>query len=273
MDSVSTESSAVWNDLATARAYEAFNERHTRYIEANRELVERAGIAAGHCVLDFAAGTGRTAEAALRRLGEDDRVVCVEPSEAMRRLGQERLQDERVCWRDELPEDEREFDRVLCGAAIWQCLPLIDSLPRLAKSLAPGGALCFNIPAAYVGEPDEPGGGRDPYLLGLQALLSGDRPPRLADSAPLPSAAEIDDLLADCGLGVQRWAVETRVTQEAYRDWLKIPVIGTGLLDDVDPEKRSRLIDAAYECVDKKSWRWERWWGWTGWRSLSGADV
>ena len=48
-------------------------------------------------------------------------------------------------------------------------LPLDRTIERLATLVAPGGALCFNIPAAYLLEADEPGGGRDPRLIHLPA--------------------------------------------------------------------------------------------------------
>jgi ubiquinone/menaquinone biosynthesis C-methylase UbiE len=97
-------------------------------------------------VLDVGAGTGRTAEAALGVLGPGTRVICVEPSPAMRRAGKARLKDSRVRWQPALPARRGSFDRILCGAAIWQMTPLAETLARFAALLREGGALCFNIP-------------------------------------------------------------------------------------------------------------------------------
>jgi ubiquinone/menaquinone biosynthesis C-methylase UbiE len=160
-----------WDDPETAAYYEAFCLRHSRYLEANRALIAHAHLAPGMRVLDLAAGTGRTAEFALPELGEDGRVLSVEPSAAMRAEGMRRVTDARVQWSDVLPNGEEAFDRVLCGAAIWQFESLAEALGRLARLLRPGGALCFNIPALYLLEPDEPGGGNDPLLLSLPAAL------------------------------------------------------------------------------------------------------
>jgi hypothetical protein len=151
-------------------------------------------------------------------------------------------------------------------------LPLSRTIGRLAALVAPGGALCFNIPAAYLLEADEPGGGRDPRLIELPALV--ERPPRPPSATDglgpqLPSADAIDSLLEAAGLRVDRWSVSVRLTQAAYRDWLKIPVVSEGLLPGLPPTERNRRLDAAYARADRRSWRWERWIGWTAWARLA----
>ncbi|MBI2014382.1 MAG: hypothetical protein HYS77_02430, partial [Candidatus Rokubacteria bacterium] len=107
-----------WDDPRTARYYEAFCAKHPRYHAANAVLIERAVLAPGQRVLDVAAGTGRTAAAALPWLHRQGRIVCVEPATAMRAVGEVRLADRRVTWTDRLPEPPARFDRILCGAAI-----------------------------------------------------------------------------------------------------------------------------------------------------------
>ena len=257
-----------WDDASTARAYERFCRRHGRYRAANEVLVRHAALGPSMRVLDVAAGTGRTAEATLPFLGDGGSILCVEPARAMREAGARRLCDARVKWTDSLP-DGGEFDRVLCGAAIWQMHPLEHTVARLAALVAPGGALSFDIPAAYLLEADDPGGGSDPWLIQLLALV--ERSPGTmaidAHSAMPRSAGEIDQLLAAAGLRVERWSVSVRLTQAAYRDWLKIPVVSQGLLPGVSPSERARRLDAAYASADRRSWRWERWLGWTAWRS------
>jgi SAM-dependent methyltransferase len=276
---VDSAGSAIgWDDSRTARAYERFCRRHGRYREANRALVGHATLGPSMRVLDVAAGTGRTAEAALPFLGTDGCVLCVEPARAMRDAGARRLRDARVTWAASLPDGDQDgdakwdrFDRVLCGAAIWQLLPLESTLARLAALVARGGALCFDIPAAYLLEADEPGGGADPRLLQIPALVerasSSSRAP--GEISTLPGASEIDGLLIAAGLRVERWSASVRLTQAAYRDWLKIPVVSEGLMPGVAPAERERRLDAAYARADRRSWRWERWIGWTAWRDCA----
>jgi SAM-dependent methyltransferase len=260
-----------WDDPSTARYYQAFERRHPRYRRANRALVAQAGMGPGLRVLDLAAGTGGTTAALLECLGPEGRVDCVEPSRAMREAGIERLgSDARVHWWSALDEPEGLFDRIVCGAALWQ----FDDLPalflQLSRRLKPGGGLCFNIPGAYVGRPDRPGGGRDPWLTGLPArLLSRGAQPAGGASPPraLHSVDGVTAMLRQCGLQVRTWGHTQRFGQAALRDWMKIPVLNAYLWPDLDAEERARRIDAAYESLDAASWRREHWCGWTAWRS------
>lgn len=264
-----------WDDPETAECYEAFCQNHSRYICANAALIEHAEIEPGMRVLDLAAGTGRTAEAALESLGEDGRLVCVEPFAGMRAEGMRRVKDSRIEWRAALPDatmpDAREsFDRVLCGAAIWQLDSLPETLLRLASLLRHGGALCFNIPALYLLEPDEPGGGTDPMLLSLPSWLM--TTPLTAPFAAEPLASDplsfscIETWLGAAGLRAQSWSFRLRLTQDAYADWLKIPVLTDRLLGGLTPMARAERIDAALKSVDCSSWKWEHWRGWTAWK-------
>lgn len=262
-----------WDDIQTARVYERFCRRHRRYRIANDALVAHAALAPGHRVLDVAAGTGRTADAVLPHIGALGSVLCVEPARAMRDVGVRRVKDARVAWTSELPEDDTAaFDRVVCGAGMWQLLPLDATLGRLASLLGPGGALIFNIPAQYLLEPDPPGGGRDPLLLQLPALVERSVTPMSNDATPVLTAMprsrdEVDRLLTSTGLRTDRWSFDVRFTQAAYRDWLKIPPVSEGMFAGLPVGERERRVDDAYRRADRRSWRWERWIGWTAWRA------
>jgi len=261
-----------WDDPETVAYYEAFCAGHSRYVQANRSLIAHARLESGMRVLDLAAGTGRTTEAALPSLGPDGRVVSVEPFAAMRKEGIRRIADDRVAWRATLPHANESFDRVLCGAAIWQLEPIAETLRSLARLLRIGGALCFNIPALYLQEPDQPGGGADPMLLELPARLiaSSDRHPLAqppADQAATPlRRGSIRSWLSAAGLRGQSWSFRVRLTQEAYGAWLKIPVLTEMMLAGLPPMERARRIDLALQSVDRASWKWERWRGWTAWK-------
>lgn len=255
---------ATWGEADTARYFEEFCRRHARYRNANRKLAAHAHIGKRDRVLDFAAGTGRTAQAILAYLGPKSVILCVEPSRAMRTLGRARLRDRRVVWAHCLPDGERCWDRILCGAAIWQLHPLQEWLNRFARLLAPAGALCFNVPSLYLGEAERPGGGEDPLLLALPGLLYARRtasPPPAR--VTIHAAPQIDEMLRNAGLQPERWQVRTRLSYAAYRQWLKIPVITEGMFAGLPADARAALIDEAFAKVDQRSWRWEAWTGWT----------
>jgi SAM-dependent methyltransferase len=260
---------AGWDHPDTARWYRWFEARHGRYRLANAALARHAAIGPGLRVLDLAAGTGGTAAALLPQLGTAGSVDCVEPAAAMRQAGQARLGAEpRVRWMADLDEAGADYDRIVCGAALWQRPDLPGLLARLVARLKPGGALCFNVPGAYVGVPDAPGGGSDPWLTALLARLTAGRPAQPAGTPPPapPDARSISDLLAAAGLQARRWQQRQRLSQTAWADWLKIPVLSAPLWPHLPADERARRIDAALAEVDASSWRHETWLGWTAWR-------
>lgn len=257
-----------WHDPATAHWYRSFERRHGRYRHASAALARQAALAPGLRVLDLAAGTGATAAALLPALGEPLRLDCVEPARPMREAGQARLGlRPGLRWLATLDEAEGPYDRIVCSAAIWQWAALAEILHTLAGRLAPGGALVFNVPAAYLGQPDGPGGGADPWLLELPARLG---PPAATAAAAAPlelrSIGLVERALADAGLWARRWSQTLRLGQAAWRDWHKIPVITDARWPGVDATERARRIDAAAQGLDMRSWRPERWLGWTAWK-------
>ncbi len=262
-----------WDSAETAACYEAFCRSNSRYIEANSALIAHAALEPHMQLLDLGAGTGRTAGAALPQLGNEGRVLCIEPHAGLRNMGIRRIIDPRVRWSAQLPDTSQSFDRILCGAAIWQVDRLAETLQLLAGLLRPGGAICFNIPALYLQEPEEPGGGSDPYLLSLPDLLlarSDHDPafgaPVVQASAPL-SASLLGEWLVAAGLRPVMWDFRLRITQDAYAEWLKIPVTSDRLFGDLSPGERAQRIETALRFVDRRSWKWEPWRGWTAWKT------
>ncbi len=261
-------SPAGWDHPDTARAYEEFCRRYARYRNASRVLAAHAHVSPAHAVLDFAAGTGRTADAVLPMLGTAGTVLCVEPAGAMRAVGMARIHDPRLSWAAELPGEASRWDRILCSAAIWQVTSLQDLFCRFSRMLKRAGALCFNIPSLYLGEADKPGGGEDPLLLRLGALLAERRTvPPPPPGRPLPTATEIDSMLRAAHLRPERWTRRCRLFHRAYRDWLKIPVNTDAMFAGLSADARAAIIDQAFGEVDQRSWRWESWSGWTAWKS------
>lgn len=247
-----------WDHPLTAERYAAFCARPTRYRFANAALARAADAERAASVLDFAAGLGHTAEALLPRLPSDARVLCVEPATAMREAGKRRLADARVGWAAELPA-AGAFDRIVSGAGLWQVDDLRATLARLCGLLASAGRLCFTIPSLYLGVPDREGCGRDPLLLELFRELARGRSPAGESATPLPSEAELIELLGSLGLLAKLERLEYRLDQTELRDWAKIPVLTDALLSDLDAAERDRRVDLAFEATDPTSHRWEGW--------------
>jgi hypothetical protein len=121
-------------------------------------------------------------------------------------------------------------------------------------------------------EPDEPGGGSDPCLLSLPELLleSPDAAlsPNMDEShspAPLTHNA-VTAWLRAAGLRPCSWSFRLRISQTAYANWLKIPILTEHLLKTLTPQTRAERINAALASADRSSWRWEGWRGWTAWK-------
>ena len=247
-----------WDHPETAQRYEAFCERHDRYQRVNAELVRHAEIAPGQRVADMAAGTGRTAEPLIAAGAQ---VVCWEPAVAMRRVGMRRVQA--ADWPEQPPKGQ--FDRVLCGAAAWQWRPFADFAGICAALLAPGGALVFAIPSLYLGIAEESGGGADPLLLALPALLAQGRVPDACEGAWL-SAESVEADLRMAGFEPLRWSFRLAITQACQCDWYRIPVLTDALLSELDAQERDARIAEARRELDDASWKWEGWTGWTAWK-------
>ena len=82
---------------------------------------------------------------------------------------------------------------MICGAAIWALGPVSEVIGGMSDLVAPGGALAISLPAAYLGDGDDPGGGADPEahrpcLKRLPELDLGNPPgaalPPLSDHEP-----------------------------------------------------------------------------------------
>jgi SAM-dependent methyltransferase len=251
-----------WNHPETARAYEVFCVRHRRYHTANQALIDAAALRPGQRILDLASGTGRTAAIAHDALEGHCELVCIEPADAMRAVGEQRLPHAR--WVAEWPPDET-FDRVLCGAALWQFSPLDRVVTRAFSAVRRGGAFAFTIPLQYLGQPDDPGGGADAWLTNMVGYLA-DGLVAQAGEADVHTEAEVEGVLTAAGFRPVAWSVRGKLTQEEYRDWLKIPVLTDALLGAWDAVERAARIDAAFARSDAASWRWEAWRGWTAWK-------
>jgi hypothetical protein len=127
------------------------------------------------------------------------------------------------------------------------------------------------VPAAYLGQPDGPGGGSDPQLTALHAALlrrhTGQAPcPPATAPAAMRTAAEVNAGLREAGLLPLAWQHHQRLTQAAWCDWMKLPMLTAALWPGLDAAERDRRIDEVATTLDPASWRPERWLGWTAWK-------
>ena len=157
-------------------------------------LVELAGVAPGHRVLDVATGLGEPAVTAARRVGPTGHVLGVDLSPQMLATARERaagLGLRQVELREgnaealELPEGA--FDAVLCRFGLMFLSDLDAALEGMRRLLAPGGRLAASVwgppptvpmisvamaaAAEVLGAQPSPPGGRGPFSLADSAAL------------------------------------------------------------------------------------------------------
>jgi ubiquinone/menaquinone biosynthesis C-methylase UbiE len=110
-------------------------------------LLDAAGVAPGHTVLDVACGTGIGARHAADRLQGRGRVIGIDLNEAMLAVAR-RLRpdiDWRVADAAALPLPDRSVDTVLCQAALMFFPDPARALREMARVTAPTGTIAVQV--------------------------------------------------------------------------------------------------------------------------------
>ena len=111
-------------------------------------LLDRAGLTAGHRVLDVACGTGIVARVAMRRLAGTGRIVGIDIGPQM--LAVARAEEPAIEWRegsaDALPlRDGERFDRTLCHQGLQFFPDRPAAVREIRRSLERGGRLAVAV--------------------------------------------------------------------------------------------------------------------------------
>jgi ubiquinone/menaquinone biosynthesis C-methylase UbiE len=121
-------------------------------------LLDCAGVAEGHRVLDVACGTGVVARAARRAVGPSGHVFGIDLNPSMIEVARQIQPD--VGWRvgdaASLPYDDDAFDVVLCQSALFFFADAEAAVREMARVVVPGGAVALQT---YAGLEDQPGYG------------------------------------------------------------------------------------------------------------------
>ncbi|MFJ2218367.1 class I SAM-dependent methyltransferase [Streptomyces sp. NPDC101062] len=244
-----------WDEASTVEAYAAFTRNFPMYGATSRSLARRAGLAHSRLVVDLCGGSGATARAVLQHAPAQARVISLDQSAAMQRVGRRTLSDPRLTWVTAPAEDlaarvPGPVDAVVCNSAIWKTdVPAVCA--AVHRVLRPGGRFVFNIGGGFAGvrHPEESTSSRpslNTLLHQVAARSYGYSPPPTAPATPKLPLATVTRHLADAGLTVLNSEVTAHHgTMAEKRAWLSIPLFARPD-GDFTHEQRIRILDEAY---------------------------
>lgn len=161
----------------------------------NQPLIDAAGIAAGHRVLDLASGVGEPALGIARRVGETGSVTATDLVPEMLAGGRRRAAEAgldniefRIVDMEEMPFEDESFDRVTCRFGLMFVPDPVRALGEARRVLVPGGRAAFMVwgpledttnfrvfraaAAEVFADDEEPHGFSTPFRLGETGTLA-----------------------------------------------------------------------------------------------------
>lgn len=205
-------------------------------------VLDRAGLAPDDDVLDVGCGTGILARAAARRVGAGGSATGIDVNEGM--LAVAGRAPEPVTWRhgsaEELPFDDRSFDRVISQFALMFFADQAAGLREMTRVARPGGTITI---ATWASLEESPG---YEAMVGLLRRLFGEEAARALE-APFVLGTE-----EDVRELVEPVSAEVTVTHhggtarfESLEAWVHTDVRGWTLADMIDDDQYSELLSAA----------------------------
>ena len=131
-----------------SQVYDLMNRLMSLGMDLNwrRKAISSLGIQPSACVLDLACGTGDMAIEAGKSI-HDIRVVGIDPSPAMMKVGRQRFSGNGVLlvkgWAESLPFGDNAFDRAMMAFGIRNFSDRLQALQELHRVLIPGGKVAI----------------------------------------------------------------------------------------------------------------------------------
>ncbi|WP_328919778.1 class I SAM-dependent methyltransferase [Streptomyces sp. NBC_01550] len=247
-----------WDEDTNAEAYDAFTRDHPMYDSTSSDLARRVHLADAGLVVDLCGGAGATARAILDLIPDRARLISVDNSAAMQRVGRRTLTDTRLTWITAPAEQLTDHfaasgaDAVVCNSAIWKA-DASAVFAAVAHILRPGGHFVFNIGGGFAGvrHPDERSVRTGPSLNALIRQVAADAhgytpPPTAADAPPKLPLETVAEQLTAAGLTVLDAEVTAQhSTMAEKKAWLSIPVFARPD-GDFTHDQRMQILDTAY---------------------------
>lgn len=205
-------------------------------------LLDAAGVAPGHDVLDVGCGTGILATAAVERVGVDARVVGLDPNEPMLTVARSRPQ--RVEWRsapaEAIPYPDGAFDRVVSQFALMYFADRVKGLAEMARVTAPGGQVVIAVWAAVAHSP-----GYAALADIVARTLGEDAADAIREPFVLGDPAEVGALVATSFTDVEVRRHPGVARFDSVDAMVRAEIRGWTLSDTIDDAQYQRLLEAA----------------------------
>lgn len=231
--------------LSAAEVYEEF------FVPAlfgqwTARVLDAAGIAQGHNVLDVGCGTGVLARTAIGRVGQAGRVVGVDPNQAM--LSIARRSEAGIQWKagvaEALPFENATFDRVVSQFAMMFFTDREGALSEFARVLALGGTVAI---ATWASLDETPGYATMVELL--RDLFGDDYAEALKAPFVLGEVDTVHALMAPYFSDVRVVRHDGVARFESIEAWVHTEIRGWTLADRIDDRQYSSLLDRAQRAL------------------------
>lgn len=213
-----------------------------RFAPVVENVIARAGLERGHCVLDLGTGTGAVAERAASMLVPAGQVVGVDVSTDMLALAQQRIAAQgltNVTFREgraeEIPADDGSFDAVLASLSLMYVIDRAAAAREIARVLRPGGRL---VGAVWAG-PDQCD------IVLFQQIAGGFAPPPPVPGVGPGALADPKPFLEQLAAAGIQARVETEALGFDFEDFSSAWDVLAGVTTaQLAPERRQEAKDA-----------------------------
>jgi SAM-dependent methyltransferase len=212
-------------------------------------LVDAAGVAPGHAVLDIACGTGVVARAAADRLGGRGTVTGADLNPAMLAVASRLRPD--IVWRQAdaavLPFPDASFDVVLCQAALMFFPDVARALGEMARVVTASGTVGLQVWDRLEAQP-----AYGPLVDVATRLVGSEATKLLSTYWRLGDREALAATLAAAGLHVTATRTHLGTAHFTSIDELvATEVESTPLGERITPETYRRILEEARAVLDR----------------------
>jgi SAM-dependent methyltransferase len=211
-------------------------------------LVDIAGVAPGHSVLDVACGTGVVARAAIDRIGGDGKVVGLDINEAMLAVARQLGQD--IHWQHgdaaDLPFTDTSFDVVLCQASLMFFPDRAKALREMARVVTEDGTVAVQVWAALQSQP-----GYGPFI-GVAARHAGPEAIDLLSSYWVLGDLDLVTALFEAA-GLEINTIRTRVGTarfDSINELVRTEVESTPLIERISEDVYRSILEDSRAAIE-----------------------